>query len=266
MSGHEENSIKEAGGCAAGFTGRFFNFNADAEARLAEALFTVGKFVQGESGCLLGHIKAAVVNKDGVGITLNLIDMDNGVEHHGTMPRCDEAEFNFMCAVLDVDEYELTHKMLHAIDDSGIDYFINKESLEHHHHHHDHEHGECDDPNCECHKHEHGECDDPECSCHHHHHHGEGECDDPECECHKHDLASMIDENGHFHHHHHHDHEHGECHCHDHDHEHHHHHEEGGCCCGHHHDDDEQECHCHDEKPAAEEKKKKGLFGFLKRK
>ena len=234
MSGNEENSMKEAGGCAAGFRGKFFNFNADAEARLADALMAVGKYVQGESGCLLGHIKAAVVNEKGEGITLNLIDMDNGVEHHGTLPRCDVVTFDFMCAVLDVDEHELTHKMLHAIDDSGIDYFIDKESLEHKHHH------------------DHKECDDPNCSCHHHHH----------------SFADMIDENGHFSHdHHHHDHEHGECHCHDHDHEHEHehHHEHGEeCHCHdhdheHHHDD---ECHGHDEE---EKPKKKGLFGFLKK-
>ena len=203
MSGNEENSMKEAGGCAAGFRGKFFNFNADAEARLADARLAVGKYVQGESGCLLGHIKAAVVNEKGEGITLNLIDMDNGVEHHGTLPRSDVVTFDFMCAVLDVDEHELTHKMLHAIDDSGIDYFIDKESLEHHHHH-DH-----------------------------------GECDDPDCDCHKHSFADMIDENGHFsHEHHHHDHEHehhhdGECHCHDHVHEHH----EEECHC---HDEEEK--------------------------
>ena len=250
MSGNEENSMKEAGGCAAGFRGKFFNFNADAEARLADALMAVGKYVQGESGCLLGHIKAAVVNEKGEGITLNLIDMDNGVEHHGTLPRCDVVTFDFMCAVLDVDEHELTHKMLHAIDDSGIDYFIDKESLEHKHHH---DHKECDDPDCDCHKHVHEdgkECDDPNCSCHHHHH----------------SFADMIDENGHFSHdHHHHDHEHGECHCHDHDHEHEHehHHEHGEeCHCHdheHHHDD---ECHGHEEE---EKPKKKGLFGFLKK-
>ena len=287
MSGNEENSMKEAGGCAAGFRGKFFNFNADAEARLADALMAVGKYVQGESGCLLGHIKAAVVNEKGEGITLNLIDMDNGVEHHGTLPRCDVVTFDFMCAVLDVDEHELTHKMLHAIDDSGIDYFIDKESLEHKHHH---DHKECDDPDCDCHKHVHEdgkECDDPDCECHHHHH-PDGECDDPDCDCHKHvhedgkecddpncschhhhhSFADMIDENGHFSHDHHdHDHEHGECHCHDHDHEHEHehHHEHGEeCHCHdhdheHHHDD---ECHDHDEE---EKPKKKGLFGFLKK-
>jgi hypothetical protein len=264
MSGNEENSIKEAGGCAAGFRGKFFNFNADAEARLADALLAVGKYVQGESGCLLGHIKAAVVNEKGEGITLNLIDMDNGVEHHGTLPRSDVVTFDFMCAVLDVDEHELTHKMLHAIDDSGIDYFIDKESLEHHHHH---DHGECDDPDCDCHKHKHEdgeECDDPDCECHkHHHHHHDGEeCDDPDCDCHKHSFADMIDENGHFsHEHHHHDHEHehhhdGECHCHDHDHD----HDEE--CHDHEHEHHEKECHCHDEE---EKPKKKGLFGFLKK-
>ncbi len=260
MSGNEENSMKEAGGCAPGFTGRIFNLNTDAAPKLAAALMDVGKYVQGESGCLLGHIKAAVYVEDGKGITLNLIDMDNGVEHHGTMDRADEVKFNFMCAVLDVDEYDLTHKMLHAIDDSGLDYFIDKESLEghHHDHHHVHEDGK--------------ECDDPECSCHHHHHDDE-ECDDPNCSCHHHQsLASMIDENGHFSHHHH-----------DHDHEHHHH--DGECCCGHHHEHEpEEECHCHDhdhehhhehgeechchehKEKEPEKKEKKGFFSFLKRK
>lgn len=231
MSGHEENSIKEAGGCAAGFCGKFYNFNADAEAKLDAALVAVGKFVQGESGCLLGHIKASVTNDVGEGITLNLIDMDNGVEHHGTMPRCDEVNFNFMCAVLDVDEHELTHKMLHAIDDSGIDYFIDKESLKHHHHH-DHDEGECDDPNCDC---------------HHHHDHDEEECDDPDCDCHHHDFASMIDEKGHFVHHHH-DHD-------EHDHEHHHDHDEEDHC----------HCHCHSDEKKEEKPAKKGFLSRLRK-
>lgn len=255
MSEHEpehEDSIKEAGGCAAGFRGKFYNFNADAEAKLDGALMTVGKFVQGESGCLLGHIKAAVVNDKGEGITLNLIDMDNGVEHHGTIPRADEVTFDFMCAVLDVDEEELTHEMLHAIDDSGIDYFIDKESLEHHHHH-DHEDGEeCDDPDYDCHKHKEGEEHEHEHEHHHHHHEDGEECDDPDCECHHHhhDFASMIDEHGHLIEHHH-----------DHEHEHHHH--------EHHHE--EKECSCNDghgdasgpEEP--EEKEKKGIFSKLRK-
>ena len=249
--------MKEAGGCAAGFRGKFYNFNADAEARLADALMAVGKFVQGESGCLLGHIKAAVVNEKGEGITLNLIDMDNGVEHHGALPRSDVVTFDFMCAVLDVDEDELTHKMLHAIDDSGIDYFIDKESLGHSHHHEE----ECDDPECDCHKHEDGkECDDPDCECHHHHEHHHHvhedgkECDDPDCECHHHhhSFADMIDENGHFSHdHHHHDHDH------DHDHEEH-------CCHCHDHDDHDHEHHDHDGHDEHKEEKK-GFFSRLKK-
>ncbi len=286
MSETKENSIKEAGGCASGFRGKFYNFNADAEAKLDSALMAVGKFVQGESGCLLGHIKAAVVNDNGEGITLNLIDMDNGVEHHGTIPRSDVVNFDFMCAVLDVDEDELTHKMLHAIDDSGIDYFIDKGSLGHHHHHHGD--GECDDPNCDCHKHHHhhgdGECDDPNCDCHkHHHHHGDGECDDPNCDCHKHHHhhgdGECDDPNCdcHKHHHHHGD---GECDdpncdCHKH------HHDfasmidENGHFVHHHHDDDhehghdeKEHCHCYchsDEKDDKKKEEKPARKGFLSR-
>ena len=226
---HEHTSIEEAGGCAAGFTGTIENFNSDAEMRLADALMAVGKYVQGESGCLLGHIKAAVYTEEGSGLTLNLIDMDNGVEHHGTLPRADHVKFTFMCAVLDVDEHELTHEMMHAIDDSGLDYKIDPESLHHHHHHHD---DDDDDDECEVdeegHHHHHH---DGECHCHDHHH------DDDEEECHCH------------HHHHHDDDDDEECHCHDH-----HHHEDG-------------ECHCHDHEEKEEEKpKKKGFFSRFSRK
>ncbi|AGI47950.1 hypothetical protein TALC_00956 [Thermoplasmatales archaeon BRNA1] len=205
---HVHSSIEEAGGAATGFTGTIENWNADAEARFADTLMEVGKFVQGESGCLLGHIKAAVFKDDGNGLTLNLIDMDNGVEHHGTLARNDLVKFNFMCAVLDVDEDELQHFMLHAIDDSGLDYHIDIESLRHHHEHHHH---------------------DEECTCGHHHHHDES------CPCHGHE---------HEHHHHHdesectcghHDHHDEDCPCHEHEHEHEHHHDGG--CCHHHHDE-----------------------------
>jgi len=214
---HEWSSLDEAGGVASGFTGTIENWNADAEARMADVLMAVGKYVQGESGCLLGHIKCAVFVEDGTGLTLNLIDMDNGVEHHGTLARCDLVKFNFMCAVLDVDEHELTHRMIHAVDDSGLDYHIDKSSLEHHHHHH-HDHDDDDD-------------DDD---------HDEHEHD---C-CHCHELAEMIGDDGKLRpdHHHDHDHEHGEhCCCHDHDHEHHDHdHDEHS----HHHDHDHEGC-CH---------------------
>ncbi len=216
---HEWSSMDEAGGVAAGFIGTIENWNADAEARMADVLMTIGRYVQGESGCLLGHIKAAVYLEDGKGITLNLIDMDNGVEHHGTLGRSDLVKFNFMCAVLDVDEHELTHEMIHAIDDSGLDYHIDKESLEHHHDHHHHDHEE----------HEHHHDDDEH---EHHDHDHEGGC------CHCHPLAEMIDENGKLRPDHHHDHDHdGHCCHHDHDHDH-----DGHCGC-HHHDDDEHEHH-----------------------
>ena len=183
---HEKTSIEEAGGCAVGLTGKINCFNADAEARFAKALLTIGEWVQKESGCLLGHIKAAITLDDGSGITLNLTDLENGVEHHGTLEPQEKVNFTFMCAVLDVDEGELRHRMYHAIDDSGLDYELD-EHVECHCHDHDHDHD---------HGHEH----------HHHHHDGE------ECHCHDHE-----------HHHHDHDHDHddghghehhdGECHC-----------------------------------------------------
>ena len=189
---HEKTSIEEAGGCAVGLTGKINCFNADAEARFAKALLTIGEWVQKESGCLLGHIKAAITLDDGSGITLNLTDLENGVEHHGTLEPQEKVNFTFMCAVLDVDEGELRHRMYHAIDDSGLDYELDEHVECHchdHDHHHDHDHD-----------HDHGH--------EHHHHHHDGE----ECHCHDHE-----------HHHHDHDHDHddghghehhdGECHC-----------------------------------------------------
>ena len=181
---HEPTSIEQAGGCAVGLSGTITGFNADAEARFAKALMQVGDWVMKESGCLLGHIKAAIVKEDGSGITLNLTDVENGVEHHGTMEPQEKVHFTFMCAVLDVDEHELKHRMYHAIDDTGLDYEL-EENVEchchdHDHHHHDHEHEHGDE--CHCHDHEHGH------DHHHHdegHHHEDGECHCPECEAKK---------------------------------------------------------------------------------
>ena len=187
---HEPTSIEQAGGCAVGLSGTITGFNADAEARFAKALMQVGQWVTDESGCLLGHIKAAIVKEDGSGITLNLTDIENGVEHHGTMDPEEKVSFTFMCAVLDVDEHELKHRMYHAIDDTGLDYEL-EEHVEchchdhyhchdhHHDHDHDHEHHHHHDGECHCHDHDHE---------HHHddgHHHEHGECHCPECEARK---------------------------------------------------------------------------------
>ncbi len=156
--------MEEAGGVATGVTGRRGCWNADSEARLCSAMMVVGKWVQSEAGTMLGHIKAAVTLDDGSGITLNLTDMNNGVEKHGELPPQDKVNFTFMSAVLDVDEHELHHVMHDAIDDSGLLYEIDEHEC-HCHHHHDH------DEECCCHDHDH------EHHHHHHHHHGEGEHD-----------------------------------------------------------------------------------------
>ena len=144
----------------------------------------IGQWVAKESGCMLGHIKAAIVTDEGNGVTLNLTDLDNGVEHHGTLEPQEKVHFDFMCAVLDVDEHELKHQMYHAIDDTGLDYELDEHVECHchdHDHHHDHDHGHehhhHDGEECHCHDHDHEH--------HHHddgHHHEDGECHCPECE------------------------------------------------------------------------------------
>ena len=196
---HEKTSIEEAGGCAVGLTGKINCFNADAEARFAKALLTIGEWVQKESGCLLGHIKAAITLDDGSGITLNLTDLENGVEHHGTLEPQEKVNFTFMCAVLDVDEGELRHRMYHAIDDSGLDYELDEHvechchDHDHHHHDHDHDHDHGhehhhphDGEECHCHDHEHHHHDhDHDHDDGHGHEHHDGECHCPECEAKK---------------------------------------------------------------------------------
>lgn len=154
---HEKTSMEEAGGVAVGLIGHIHGFNADVEARLDKVMILTGKWVVEQSGCLLGHIKIAIYHDDGSGITLNLTDMDTGVEHHGSAEPCEKINFNFMSAVLDVDSHELEHVMMDALEDSGIDCHL--ENSHHHHHDHDHEHGE------------------------HHHDHDDHDHDDGHCHC-----------------------------------------------------------------------------------
>ncbi len=162
-----ENSIEEAGGAAVGFTGSITGFNADAQARMADALLKIGKWVGGESGVLLGHIKCAIYRDDGSGVTLNLIDMENGVEIHGTLEPSEKVSFTLMCAVLDVDPADLDHTMHHVLEDACLDI-----ELDHHDCHcHDHDHGHDHD-----HEHDHGH--------HHGHEHHHDDDDDEGCEHH----------------------------------------------------------------------------------
>ena len=174
----EYSSITEAGGCAVGMTGKLECFNGSTEDKFANALVTVGEWVAEESGALLGHIKAAITLDDGSGMTLNLTSLQSGVERHGSLRSEGKVNFTFMCAVLDVDEAELKHRMFHAIDDSGMKYELDEHVECHcheHHHNHDHEHGEC-----HCHDHDHSHCDHDHG---HGHDHEEGHC--PACEAKK---------------------------------------------------------------------------------
>ena len=204
----EFNSAELANGKSIGLNGEIRGFNADVEARLADVLMQVGRWVERESGALMGHIKMAVTNGDQT-LTMNLTDIDEGVLFHGKVRPSQTVQFSFMAAVLDVDDHELEHRTLHAFEDSGIMMDIHEHSSSHHHHHHDHDHGP--DCTCGCHDHDH----DHE----HHHDHDHEHGPDCTCGCHDHD-------HDHEHHHHHHDGE--ECHCHDHDEdgEHHHHHDD----------------------------------------
>jgi hypothetical protein len=180
----ERTSVEEAGGVAVGLMGHIQGYNADVAARFSNVLLTTGKWVEKESGSLLGHIKAAIYNSDGDGFTLNLIDVENGVEQHGTLPPQEIVNFNFMSAVVDVDPHDLEHVMVDALEDSGIDYYLEK----HHHHHHDegheHDHGHRHGHD---HKHNHSE--------HGHHHHDDEEevCSCKACEDRRNEEAERAE-------------------------------------------------------------------------
>ena len=147
----DQTSAEMAGGIAAGFTGHIHGFNADVEARLDGMMLSVGRWIEKEAGTLLGHVKMSIT-KEGKGVTLNLIDLITGVEHHNSLAPCASADFNFMAAVLDVDLEELEHFILHAMEDSGVDFCIDgdhecscgKDHGHHHGHTHDHEHCGCE--------------------------------------------------------------------------------------------------------------------------
>ena len=164
-----ETSAQEVGGVSAGFTGHIRGFNADAEARLDAMMMQVGRWVESEAGYLMGHIKMSVT-VDGKGITLNLTDLSTGVQHHDRLKPSREAVFNFMAAVVDVDEGELEHTMVHAMEDSGVYFDIDEHVCAcGHDHSHEHEHD-----HCHCHDH------DNEHHQHHEHHHEHGD----HCHCH----------------------------------------------------------------------------------
>lgn len=204
----EKTSMEQAGGVAVGLTGTICGWNADSEACLCKALDWTGKYVEHESGCLLGHIKAAIVTEDGKGMTLNLTNMETGIEHHGVLEPQEKVKFSFMAAVLDVDEHELKHMMYHAIDDTGLDYQLDENAgcscgcHDHHDHEHHHEHGE------ECHCHDHGH----EHSHEHTHEHVHDHHHDDECHCHDHhheeeEAESLVDKQPGVHYYFHHIHE-----------------------------------------------------------
>ena len=167
------NSEELAGGVGVGFTGHIHGFNADAEARLDSMMMQVGRWVEKEAGYLMGHIKMSVT-VDGKGITLNLTDLSIGVEHHDRLRPSKEAEFNFMAAVVDVDEGELEHAMVHAMEDCGVYFHIDEHECACGHDHHDNDHHDHDHHDHDHHDHDHHDHE------HHHHDHGDG------CHCHEH--------------------------------------------------------------------------------
>ena len=166
-----ENSMDYAGGVAVGAEGFITNFNADAQARISNALMEIAKWVDEESGAFLGHVKCGIYLEDGSGVTLNLTNLDNGVEVHGTLEPTEKVGFSILCAVLDVDKHELEHTLMHALEDTFLDIELIRGG---HHHEGDKHCNHGDDCKCGGHGHKHDDhCnhgDDCKCGGHHHEH------------------------------------------------------------------------------------------------
>jgi len=81
---------------------------------LDAAMVEVGKWIRSQAGYLLGHVKVAVTTSEGT-VTLNLTDLETGVEYHGSLQEGIRADIRFMAAVLDVDHGELAERMRDAL-------------------------------------------------------------------------------------------------------------------------------------------------------
>ncbi|MGI6472448.1 MAG: hydrogenase nickel incorporation protein HypA [Candidatus Methanomethylophilaceae archaeon] len=167
----DENSMDYAGGVAVGTMGYITNFNADAQARIVGAMTEIAKWVKEEAGVFLGHIKCGIHLEDGTGITLNITDLENGVEVHGVLEPSEKVEFSILCAVLDVDKHELDHMMFHALEDTFLDIEFREGG---HSHDHNHGHSHDDDRGCGCGGHSHD--DDRGCGCGGHSHDDDRGC------------------------------------------------------------------------------------------
>lgn len=116
-----ENSAEMAGGTAYGLNASIDITDASVIDLLDSAMLEVGKWINDTAGMFLGHVKMAITTGEFGSMTLNLTNLDVGVEHHGSMVFPLPAKIRFMAAVLDVDQKELSKRMETSLKSRGFD-------------------------------------------------------------------------------------------------------------------------------------------------
>ena len=87
---------------------------------LYDVMIAVAQWVKKSSGIFLGHVKMSIITGEFGAATLNLTDLKDGVEFHGSMVFPLRADIQFMAAVLDVDREELSKVMETTLISNGI--------------------------------------------------------------------------------------------------------------------------------------------------
>lgn len=115
-----DDSAEMAGGTAYGVNVSYRNADEDVIETLSNLMLLTGEVAQTRTGMMLGHIKMAIDAGTNGGMTLNLTDMDTGVERHGSIAYPADLEIRFMAALLDVKHDELEDLMDSTLSSNGF--------------------------------------------------------------------------------------------------------------------------------------------------
>ena len=110
---------EKSGGTAHGLNAFIEVTDSSTTDSLGQAMTEVAEWIKASAGCFLGHVKMAVMTESGT-VTLNLTDIETGVEHHGSLPNGVHADIRFMVAVLDADCGEMAKRMKNALISKGF--------------------------------------------------------------------------------------------------------------------------------------------------
>ncbi|MDR0198269.1 MAG: hypothetical protein LBI08_00810 [Methanomassiliicoccaceae archaeon] len=109
----------DSGGTAHGLTAYADAADDNTLPALDRTMISVAEWIAATAGTFLGHVKMAVTTGPRT-MTLNLTDLDTGVEHHGSLISGERVSIRFMAAVLDVDRSELAEVMNERLISNGF--------------------------------------------------------------------------------------------------------------------------------------------------